>query len=213
MLDPPERLSLSLYIATMLYRVPRNRQRAEGLLQPALDSTVKEVREAIQHIASMGTVPLEIVARRLREVDEAYAKFSREPPREVRAQMKDPRPTEKTVGAILGMTWRVLVASPSEFFITSDNPAFFHGAYGIGTPKAELRFPLSPTLALHGTWQPDPKGNLSFHSAPKDWVREFNRSIASDASTLVFCHEKAAWLKTLLHRKKPYLFRLVWTGS
>ncbi len=129
----------------------------------------------------------------------------------MKAQIWNPRPTMRIVQTILGMTWRILVASDSEFFLTTDNPAFFHGAYGLGPANAELRFPLSPGLALHGTWQPDPEGDLSFQAVPRDWVREFNRSLASEASTLVFTHEKALWVNTLLHRRKPYLFRLVWT--
>jgi hypothetical protein len=210
-IDRSERLAVALYIATMLKRVPKNRARGEALIPAALDSTVENIRRDIEHIAQRGSVSPDVIALRLSQIDAAYEKFKLEPPEAVKAQIRNPRPTSAIVQAVLGMTWRVLVTPESDFFITTDNPAFFHGAYGIGTEKAELRFPLSPTHALHGTRAADGGGLLSFHPAPRDWVREFNRSIAWDASHLAFAHRKALWLGTLMHRSKPYLSRLVWT--
>jgi hypothetical protein len=210
-IDRSERLAVAVYIATMLKRVPKSRARGEALIPETLDSTVKNIRLDIERIAESGRVSPDVIALRLSQIDAAYEKFKLEPPEAVKAQIRDPRPTSAIVQAVLGMTWRVLVTPESEFFITTDNPAFFHGSYGIGTEKAELRFPLSPTHALHGTWTADDGSSLSFHPAPRDWVREFNRSLAWDASHLAFAHRKAPWLATLMHRSSPYLSRLVWT--
>jgi hypothetical protein len=210
-IDSSERLAVAVYIATMLKRVPKSRARGEALIPAALDSTVENIRRQIEHIAQTTDVSPDVVTLRLGQIDAAYEKFKVEPPEAIKAQIRDPRPTSAIVSAVLGMAWCILVASEPEFFITTDNPAFFHGAYGIGTENAELRFPLSPTHALHGTWTRDGRGLLSFHPARRDWVREFNRSIAWDASSLAFAHRKALWLTTLMHRPQPYLSRLVWT--
>lgn len=209
--DPEERLPLALYIATMVKRVPKGRERGRALIQPALESTVAQLREEILEIGRLGHLDPELAGRRLREVDAAYAKFSESPPDEVLGQIRDPRPTSALVHAILGMTWRWIRAPAEEFFVTSDNPAFFHGAYGIGTPKSELRFPVSPTLALHGTWTQPGRHDPVFTLVGRDWVREFNRSLAYGASSLAFAHRRSPWLRKLLSRKDPYLFHLQWT--
>jgi hypothetical protein len=205
-----ERMAIAIYIATMMKRVPKSRERGEALIPEALESAVENIRREIEHIAQNGNVSPDVIALRLTQIDAAYEKFKLEPPEAVKAQIRDPWPTSAIVDALLGMAWRILVAPASEFFITSDNPAFFRGAYGIGTEKSELRFPLSPTHALHGSWTADNQGLLSFEAAPRDWVREFNRSVAWGASHLAFAHRKAWWVATLMHRSKPYLSRLVW---
>lgn len=210
-IDPSERLAVAVYIATMLKRVPKSRARGHALIPEVLDSTVENIRRDIERIAATESVSPDVIALRLGEIDAAYEKFKVKPPDAVQAQLRNPRPTSTIVQAVLGMNWHILVAAEPEFFITTDNPAFFHGAYGIGTEKSELRFPLSPSHALHGTWTADSRGLLSLHPAPRDWVREFNRSIAWDASHLAFAHRKAPWLSTVMHRSDPYLSRLIWT--
>lgn len=210
-IEPAERLAVAVYVATMLRRVPKNRARGEAHLPEVLDATVENVRREIERIAEIGSVAADVVALRLKQIDAAYERYKVDPPELVKAQIRDPRPSSTIVQAVLGMTWRILISRAPNFFLTTDNPAFFHGAYGLGTENAELRFPLSPTHALHGTWKAGAPGLLSFHPAPRDWVREFNRSLAPDASNLVFSHQKALWMATLLHRANPYLSRLVWT--
>lgn len=208
-----ERSCLAVYIATLIQRVPRNRTRAQALAQPTLDDSVVGLREQIVQLAAIGELAPERAERQLAELDKAHTKFTRELPPSVAAQIRDPRPTPRIIQAILSMRWRVLRASVPDYFITSDNPAFFHEAYGVGTEKSELRLPLSPSLALHGCRGLDEPSLISFHEAPRDWVREFNRSVASGASSVAMSHRRADFLGTLLRRKNPYLFRLVWGNA
>lgn len=205
-----ERSCLAVYIATMIKRVPRNRSRAAALAQPTLDEVVGRIREEFLQLAAVGELTPKLAERRLEELDKAHIKFTGELPPVVAAQIRDPRPTPQIIQAILSMRWRVLRASAPDYFITSDNPAFFHEAYGVGTENSELRLPLSPTLAIHGCWASEEISRISFHAVPRDWVREFNRSIASGASSIAMSHRRADFLGTLLRRKNPYLFRLVW---
>jgi hypothetical protein len=208
-----DRSCLAVYIATMIRRVPKNRSRARALAQPTLDGVVGRIREEFVQLAAVGELAPKLAERRLEELDKAHIKFTRELPPLVAAQIRDPRPTPQIIQAILSMRWRVLSASAPDYFITSDNPAFFHEAYGVGTEKSELRLPLSPRLALHGCRGLDEPNLISFHEAPRDWVREFNRSVASGASSVVMSHCRADFLGTLLRRKNPYLFRLVWDNT
>jgi hypothetical protein len=205
-----ERPQLATYIATMIKRVPRNRSRAKNLAQPALDEVVTRFRDQVQQLAEVGDLPDDVVERRLRELEVAHEKFTRELPAPVVAQIRDPRPTPRMVQALLSLRWRVLRAKEPEFFITSDNPAFYHEAYGLGTEKSELRLPLSPALALHGVQPSGAKGGFTAHDIPRDWVREFNRSVASGASSIAMSHRQSHFLGKLLRQKNPYLFHLAW---
>lgn len=210
-LEPSERLAIAVYIATMLRRVPKNRARAHELLPAVLEATVDNLQREIEDIARLGKVSSEVIARRLSEIAALREKYKLDPPEPVKAEIHNPRPTAAVLLPVLGMTWRILVADAPEFFLTTDNPAFFHEGYGLGREQSELRFPLSPTHALHGSWTPDAQGLVAFHPASKECVREFNRSLAADATKLAFSHYKAPWITTLVHRANPYLSRLVWT--
>jgi hypothetical protein len=210
-IEPEERLAVAMYVATMVRRVPRNRARARELLPAVLDATVENLEREIEEVASRGKVSSEVVARRLSEIAAIREKYKLDPPELLKAQIRDPHATDAVFLPVLGMTWRILVAPAGECFITTDNPAFFFEGYGLGREESELRFPLSPTHALHGSWTTHEQGLLAFMEVTKDCVREFNRSLASGATKLAFSHCKAPWIATLLDRTKPYLSRLVWT--
>lgn len=150
-----------------------------------------------------------MVARRLAEVDAAHVKFERNPPDEIMQQVREPWPSEGMLDAIYQITWRVLISAGPQYFITTDNPLFFFGAYGLGTPKAELCFPLSTTHALHGCWQ-RVNADPVFLQATQKFVKEVNRRLASAAERLAFCHEQAPWLDRILQKKDPYLSVIRW---
>ena len=105
----------------------------------------------MQQLAELGRISPDLATRRLQELEVSYARLTHELPSSIVNQIKDPRPSIEMVKAIVSMRWRVVRAKEPEFFITSDNPAFYHEAYGLGTEHSELRFPLSPGLALHGS--------------------------------------------------------------
>jgi hypothetical protein len=167
----------------------------------------------MQQLAELGQISPELATRRLQELEVAHKKFTRELPESVVNQIRDPRPSIQMIEAIVAMRWRMVRAREPDFFITSDNPAFYHEAYGLGTERSELRFPLSPGLALHGCRAVGSAEVVSVHDVPREWVHEFNRSVASGASAIAMSHRRASFLPTLLRRKNPYLFRLVWDAA
>ena len=209
-LAPDDRATLALYIATMMKRVPRSRARAFEHAQPLLNEVIERIRGELQELADAGRIQRDLLVQRLMELDAAHATFTRELPTEVVEQIRDPRPTPGIVAAILRMRWRLLTAPDGEVFLTSDNPAFYHDAFGLGTAKSELRLPLSPKYALHG--HPGSSTDMmTVESVTRNWVREFNRSIAGTASSIAITDRNVAFPAKLLKRKQPYLSRLVWT--
>jgi Protein of unknown function (DUF4238) len=204
-----ERLQLAYYIGVMLKRIPASRRRAREMIPGVLADVVSNVRQQLNSIANSLRADPELLARRLREVDATEKKFALQPPPNVLARIQEPWPSEGMLRALFGMTWRVLVSSGPQFFVTTDNPAFFFRGYGLARLESELSFPLCPTHALHGSWQ-TAQSDLVFLPATQAVVKEINRRLASETERLAFYHKPAPWLLTILPKTKPYLSVIRW---
>jgi len=211
-ITPVERLQLAYYIGVMLKRIPARRRRSAEMIPGVLADVVEKVREQLKAIAHTVQADPDLLARRLREVDAAGRKFALQPPPEVLEQIREPWPSEGMLGALFGMTWRILVSRGPQFFITTDNPAFFFRAYGLAGEEAELAFPLSTTHALHGSWRME-RSDLVFLKATQTIVKEINRRLASDTERVAFYHKLAPWLLTILPKKEPYLSVIRWPNE
>jgi hypothetical protein len=211
MIAPVERLQLAYYIGVMLKRIPSRRRHATEMLPSILTDVVAKAREDLKATASAMEADPECLAKRLRDLDTVATKFATEPPPEVLAQIREPWPSEGMLQALFGMTWRVLISDGPQYFITSDNPAFFFRAYGLGRrEESELTFPLSTTHALHGSWAKT-GSDLVFLKATQALVKELNRRLASETERLAFYHAPAPWLVAILCRKAQPLKAIRWT--
>ena len=194
----------------MLKRVPSRRRKAMEMYPDTLDETVSKVREQIIELSkTTSNVDSQLVVRRLSQIETMYEQFAQNPPSEVLEFIREPWPSEGMLDALYRMTWLVLISSGPQYFITTDNPAFFFEAYGLATPKAEFSFPLSSTHVLHGCWQPA-KADLIFLKAQQHLVREMNRRLSSGVERLAFYYQSAPWLQTILAKKNPYLSAIQW---
>jgi Protein of unknown function (DUF4238) len=204
-----ERYQIALYLATMVKRVPRSRERGEALIPGVLEETITKFRSKImEYAAQRGATP----GARQKWLDNLKAieeKWRVDTPSAVIDEMRKPWPTEESIAMIYGMQWRVLLAEPPEMFITSDNPAFFFESIGITKDHdGELCFPLSPTHCLHCCHQRTSRP-LVFMTFEREMVREMNRRVASAATSIVMAHRNESWPMKLL-RKKPDLRRINW---
>jgi hypothetical protein len=202
-----DRIALSLYIATMLRRVPYRRERAYELYPESWAATIADIRE--QLLAS-ADISAEMLETRLAEVEESDTRHRDSPPESVHSAIREPWPTLSMVNAVFGMTWRVLKTGGPCFFATSDNPVHFFEGYGIGTRESEIVFPLSTKHALFGSWQ-GPLCGLYFGEAAQSLVKEANRRVAHKSSRIAFYHEHVPWLQPLMRKKAPYLSRIAWS--
>lgn len=207
-LVPGDREALSLYIAVMIKRVPRSRRKAHELLPEVLESTITDTRQEFTEVLQ-NTNPDRLKSL-LDELDRVAAKYRKATPQSVVDQINTPTVAKEMVDAIERMVWRLVLrptkASP---FITSDHPAFFFDAYGVGSPKAELTFPLSPDMTLMGSHQGEARSML-VAPATKDIAKEINRRVAGGAERFVFSSVRAQWIETLTTRANPFLSRIRW---
>jgi hypothetical protein len=211
-ITPAERAHMAYYIGVMLKRIPARHRHATEMIPSVLDDVVARIRRQLQETADAIRADPQVLARRLGEVDVAAKKFAKEPPPEVVSQIREPWPTVEMLQALFGMTWRILISEGPQYFVTSDNPAFFFRGWGIGREESELTFPLSTTHALHGS-RSRAGQNLVFFKATEPMVKEFNRRLASETERLAFYHMRAPWLLKILPRKSQPLNAIRWRNS
>jgi hypothetical protein len=206
-----ERLDLSVYIATMLKRVPHRRKKAYALIPTTVEDTKQKLPQRLAELAARRGLPVLGGGEALTEANRVVEGILTSVPKSIEDYIRTPWPSQDIVMAIFTMNWLVIKAPPTGFFITSDNPAVFNEAAGLGTDEAELIFPLSPRFVLHGNRQ---QGLYSFGSATAndELTREVNRWIASGVTRFAFCHENAKWIAALIEEKNHYLRQIRFTG-
>jgi hypothetical protein len=144
------------------------------MVPEALGRVIADLREQI--VAAIAD-PARL-AHLLTQLEEAHDKYAVEPPSNVIERIRSPWPSDEVFGAVESMTWR-LVLPPANTphglarFITSDNPAFYFDAYGVGRPESELAIPLASDLALLGSWQGSPGATVGVR-AKSALVKEVN---------------------------------------
>ena len=189
----------------MLRRVPFHREWARAISKDLIPKAMETMREnARRHglrFAVANQLGDEWVDHWMKQIDEAIGRLDGKASEETTKQMHNPFPSEIIVATLLDMTWRVIETSGPQLFITSDNPAVYirYEGYGLGGKEAELAFPISPNVALHGS-RNRLHPNFSHVKSRQKVVREINKRLVSQATRFVFTHDKASWLSKLLPR-------------
>jgi hypothetical protein len=208
-IDSAERFHLAYYTCVMMKRIPAHRRHSSEMLPDVLANVVNEIRSQINALAHETGADPEILKKRGLELDAAERKYRMQPPPEVLEQIREPWPSREMVELLFRMTWRVLVSTGPIYFVTTDNPAFFFRAFGLGRERSELSFPLSTHYALHASWQ-KAGSNLMFIRAEQAVVKEINRRLVSEAERLVFHYKPATWVSKLLSKKTLALNSIQW---
>jgi hypothetical protein len=207
-LKDEDRIHLSVYIATMLKRVPYHRAKGAAMAPAVLREVTHELREQIRAYANAGRISTEIARKRLAETNGAEAKFSSEMPDNVREQIQSPWPTGPMIRLVYGMHWRFVCAEGDDYFVTTDNPVFFFECYGLGTENSEFTFPLSCSLAIFGSWTPVARGRGICRQ--NRLVKEANRRLISAALRFIYSRDKEDWIREVASKDRPRLNRIIW---
>ncbi len=204
-----DRSHLTRYIGAMLMRVPHRRRKAYEMLPGFIDDITRNLIDQITQWAETSNPDQELVSRRINEIENGKNKFLKDPPDEIVNQIRTPLPKEKILSLISKMTWRIIRPESDVLFITSDNPAFFFEAYGLGNLESELTFPLASDLALVANWQGPFYGTI-YRKVTDSIAKELNRRVASGAERFVFFHQREDWVAQISNKQKPYLSKIKW---
>lgn len=204
-----ERLTLSLYIATMINRVPWRRRKNLALLPSAIDKTLAKFRASLTDTYLAQGRDESDVSKLDPQLKQLRKRTLAEPPRQILEQLRNPWPSQKVIKLLASMHWRFVRATGEDKFVTSDNPAFFFEGLGLRNTDAEITFPLAPDLALFGSWQGELSSAMFVSSGPQ-FVKEGVRRIISTAERFIFSEAKRPWVATVAAKQHPYLSRIRW---
>ena len=212
-LTPKEQFDLVLHVGVMLRRTPAHRLWAKEISKKIMPEALEIVREHGRALAEQaGKIRGEEWRNAwLEKVELSIEKLNGQPCEEAIERMNDPFPSQQILAVLLSMTWRIIEKSGQQHFIISDNPAVYFRAegYGLGGPETEVVMPISPTIALHGSYNTC-HPSFSRMTVNDKTVREVNKRIVRDATRFVFTHERAMWLSKILKREDLGLMRIGW---
>jgi hypothetical protein len=207
-LDNAERTQLSLYMTIMATRGPRQRRKTLEQAPEILESVISDTRKEIEEWREESPEDAEKVAARLKELDAAREKFSKELPPQVLDQIRTPFWSDRTVECVHNMAWHVLPAPPGFYFVTCDTPAHLFEGLGVGRPDSEFTFPVSKGLALVG--EHCRKWGTVFEKPQVQLVKEVNRRVLSNAERFVFSPKREEWIEKVARKTDPFLSRIKW---
>lgn len=204
-----DRMFLSIYMATMLKRVPYHRSKIQSQIPEVLKKATSDVRKDIRQRQATGSFSAEQARQYLQESEMVENKYAEELPSEVRMEIFAPWPSEGVIEAIYNMDWRFVIAEGDEYFVTSDNPVFFFESYGLGTSGSEITFPVSNKIVLFGSRIPILDNNI-FTKNTKQFVREANRRLIFHAERFIYSTERSGWIKTIAEKNHIHLNTIKW---
>ena len=214
-LDSQLLFDLIYYIAVMIRRVPFHRKWAAEIARSNLPQSLEQSRANgyahFQRLAAQDGFDQIWIDARSAEIDAVIEKLRIKPPVELFEQINNPFPSELMIKTLLQMTWRVLENDGPQLFLTTDNPVFFarDKGYALGGLEAEVNFPLSTRISLHGSYAFD-RRNFFRLQVRQRTVRELNRRLISQASRFVFTHDRSPWIGKLLPLKDVAWMRIGW---
>ncbi|MCH7685784.1 MAG: DUF4238 domain-containing protein [Planctomycetes bacterium] len=210
-LSDGERVALSVYMATTITRIPKNRIRARELAPQVLSKVTEELREKIRLTEKSGLIGAEVAEKGLTETDALKAKYTKEMPQEIEAQIDSPWPSQRMFQTIYDMEWRFLKANSSHYFLTSDNPAYFFDTWGLKNDngKSELTFPISSKVVLLASWTPIRRPADRIVKDAKI-AKEVNKRMIVGATRFVFSRTKANWIAKVAQKEVADLNRIEW---
>jgi hypothetical protein len=197
-LTDSDRVNLSIYLAVMHKRVPRQRQRVKELAP----QVVPEVSERFDAILELRPEKPEQIKKWRKEGEGLINRLAENPPDEAYI----PDYSIRVVRQIYRMTWQFLLSQDDFAFVTSDNPVFHFEGLGIGQLESELSFPISSKCVLWATNRTDsPEGYYSIGQAV---VQEMNRRQASSATRYIYFPQQSDQVIDLANQEQITLHRI-----
>ena len=154
LLNDDDKELLAKYMAAMMMRVPRGKERIKEK-GPSVASKFQEEIDQQLAVAAEHPEKAEFIERRKAQIEQILHRFGKDPPKQVWLDNIPPARSPQIVAALRSMTWRFLTFDRSPAFLTCDNPVFYFTWMGIGRRESEVTFPISSHVTLWATRRTD----------------------------------------------------------
>jgi hypothetical protein len=195
-----EKFTLAKYMMVMWKRVPENKEWVKKKFPEISGPIFERFSKRLSELSELRPEKIEIIEKQRRELQEFQNNKVDELIYDIWLQNIPPEKTPQSVDVFSQMTWRFMIASRGQYFITSDNPLFFFPWMGIGKEMSEVTFPITKDIALWATWRIDI--GEGFFPASSQLVKEVNRRTASISTQFLYSPYPAEWIKLLANKPK-----------
>ncbi len=194
-----EKEALSVYIVSMIQRVPAGFEAIKKLGPETLKTVIDNIKNDIENLVQENPSKKHILEQRLRELPSLKSKFENYFPPELWYRTLSPNALPKVIAILPAMTW-IFIVSNNQAFLTSDNPVFFFKNWGLGNPQSEVTFPISSNIALWASWI---NSLDKTYSSRKNYnvIREINRRTVAAATRYVYYSTEEQWIINIVNKK------------
>jgi len=201
-----EKIEFARYLAAMMKRVPRGKERVKNLMPVVTEDVRKEMIRDIDSLTTRFPQAAQKTNDFKNEANRILDKYLHERPDHIWQDVIPPHQTSQTIDALAQMTWQFLTFDKPAIF-TSDNPVFYFEEIGIGKPESELTFPLSSHILLWATWRSDLEEG--YFPTTMQAVKESNRRVAHNATKYIYHAREESWILPFLKKGRWQLNHLI----
>jgi len=207
-IDLRERLLLAVFMAVQLTRVPRFRDDAWRHLPEVMSATFAKWIHRIRRSGESSGETAE-AAEQVRELERVWEEYAASPPQDVVDFVRSPWPTRRRIAMFWNMPWCFACTTGANYYVSTDNPVFLFESYGLGSPKSEISFPISKSVALMGSKRLRAV-DCSYVDVPDSIVREVNARLVSTATRFVFYYRSVSWISKIAAKPDRGLSHIDW---
>ncbi len=206
MISSEEKLILCRYIAYLIRRVPRGKERLKEMAPSLLDSLSEQINNEITAAISNNPERANFYESRRTQANQIIEQYRANPPVNIMINSLQYQ-TPRLIQALNEMTWQFLVSSGEHLYFTCDNPVFFDEGLGIGKQYAEISVPISKNIALWITWRTDLREG--YVQTTNQAVKEINRRTAYRTTRYIYAAQNASWITAMANKTRYNLTRLL----
>lgn len=181
-IDSSDKAIVAHYIGLMRKRLTRR----DSALLPSLEQNISQYPwdEFQRQLAFAGQFGLAL------QVPDAQAWFQSEHGKTKLLRDSMLKPFEDGHEALMRMTWTLLIAPGSAYFVTSDNPVVFDEQHGI--LNSSLLFPISKELMILAHWAQE--RDLEYKTLSVEQTREMNKLTIAAATKEIYASQPDEWI-------------------
>jgi len=187
-INKQEKSVLAKYMAYMLSRVPRYRER----IKEKIPQFLEELKARTEIEIKKSNISQDSQNRILQTIErELSAALPNLPD-----GLKHPILHEDIFEILNDMNWLLLSRENSPYFLTCDNPFLFTERRGLLDSEAEIIFPISKSVALLATRNHNK--DIDYMPVEESFVQQVNKYVALNATRYVYYCEDVVWVHNLL---------------
>lgn len=189
-----EKYLFAKYLVTLRRRVPKSRetmvekipsiaQEHKELSKFVLNSRLHnepEKREKIEEKRTEINNAIERVQKEKGYQDQVYERY-----------IAEEETLERMSEIVSRMTWFLLFRNNEPFYLTCDNPFFYHKRLGLCNPLSELTIPISKNIGLFAFPFSGPDRYIEANAKT---VKEINRRTVHFSTRFIFSEQKETWV-------------------